>query len=111
VKVAANPEPHLIQAASTSSSSNYWCDDLTYVKLEVGNNAKIVWDKVNLRSAPKVPDDFYANIVTELKEGARLTIIDGPECAHNGTWWKVRAETGKTGWVREHISGGYLMMP
>lgn len=91
--------------------NTYRCDDLQYVKLDIGDKAKISWPKVNLRSTPRVPDDFYANVVAELLEGTSLTIIDGPECAHNGTWWEVRTSSGQTGWVREHISDGYLMKP
>lgn len=94
---------------SSESSNNYWCDDLDGVKLKVGDRAKITWDKVNLRSAPKVPDVWDANIVAQLEQDTSITIIDGPECAHEGTWWKVRTGDGKSGWMREFISAGYLL--
>lgn len=109
VKVGTNSSAPTSQS-STSSSNNYWCDDLNLVKLKVGDGAKIVWLKVNLRSSPKVTDDFNANVVVQLEEGTSLTIIDGPECAHNGTWWKVRTEFGDIGWSREYTeSNGYLI--
>lgn len=94
---------------SLESYGSYWCDDLDGVKLKVDDKAKIVFDKVNLRSSPKVPDVWDANIVDQLDEGTSVTIIDGPECAHEGTWWKIRTTGGKTGWMREYISTGYLL--
>lgn len=102
------------QAASSIQQNNtnkYWCDDLQGIHLAVGDNARIVWPKVNLRSSPIVPQDYYANITTELEEGTSVKIIGGPECAHEGTWWEIRTEYGDTGWVREFISDGYLMRP
>ncbi|MBK6793410.1 MAG: SH3 domain-containing protein [Anaerolineales bacterium] len=104
---AADPKP----TSKPQSNSGYWCDDLSLLRLEVGDTASISYPKVNLRSTPKVPDDYYANIVTELENGVALTITGGPECAHEGTWWEVRTEYGDTGWVREHTKDGYLMKP
>ncbi len=104
------PKPTRTSRPPTVPPQNsYWCDDLSLVKLEVGDDAKIVWMKVNLRSSPEVPEDYYANIVDELLEGTSFTIIGGPECAHNGTWWKIRTSSGQVGWVREHTSDGYLI--
>jgi len=97
------------QPVTNPDSNNYWCDDLDGVKLKVGDKAKIVFDKVNLRSNPKVPDVWDENIVAQLEMGTSITIIDGPECAHEGTWWKVRTANGKSGWMREYISTGYLL--
>ncbi|GAB4403390.1 MAG: hypothetical protein OHK003_31240 [Anaerolineales bacterium] len=102
---SSNPQPQ-----SESSSADYWCDDLSGVHLQVGDNARVVWMKVNLRSYPEVPQTWDANIVAQIEEGERVTIIGGPECAHEGTWWQVRTESGKTGWMREFTdSDGYLL--
>lgn len=97
------------QPKSNSPSNSYWCDDLSGVKLSVGENARVVSPKVNLRSYPKVPQTWDANIVAQVEEGTRVTIIGGPECAHEGTWWEVRTENGSTGWMREFVSAGYLL--
>lgn len=95
--------------SSSGSNNNYWCDDLSGVRLKVGDEAEVVWDKVNLRSTPKVPDVWDENIVAMLDQGAVITIVDGPVCAHEGTWWKVRTTGGTTGWMREYVSAGYLI--
>lgn len=109
----ANPKGPTLGSTTSSSgqstSSSYWCDDLSVVRLKVGDSAKVVWPKVNLRSAPIVPMDYYENSLAKVEEGTKLTIIGGPACAHNGTWWQVRLASGKTGWMREYISTGYLI--
>lgn len=97
------------QDSSELNSSNYTCDDLNGVKLNLGDNAKVIWPKVNLRSSPVVPQVWDANIVAQVEEGVNVTIIGGPECAHEGTWWEVRTENGNTGWMREFVSDGYLL--
>lgn len=96
-------------SSGQSTTSSYWCDDLSKVRLKVGDSAKVVWPKVNLRSAPIVPMEYYENSLAKVDEGTKLSIIGGPACAHNGTWWQVRLASGKTGWMREYISSGYLI--
>lgn len=94
---------------SGSNSANYWCNDLSGVNLQVGDDVRVVYPKVNLRSSPMVPQTWDANIIAQIEEGERVAIIGGPECAHEGTWWQVRTEDGDTGWMREFISDGYLL--
>ncbi|MGB8984274.1 MAG: SH3 domain-containing protein [Anaerolineales bacterium] len=108
-----NPKAPVLGSApgTTKSTQSYWCDDLSYVKLKVGDRAKVVWLKVNLRTAPIVPMEYYENSIEKVAEGTPITIIGGPACAHEGTWWQVRTKKGQTGWMREYIpsSGEYLI--
>lgn len=92
-----------------SSSSNYSCPDLANVRLHVGDRAVIVFDDVNLRTYAQVPDDYYANIVTELHKNTQMTVIGGPECAHSGTWWEIKTDSGYRGWMREFTSSNRLL--
>ncbi|MCQ3953001.1 MAG: hypothetical protein DPW15_06925 [Chloroflexi bacterium] len=39
----------------------------------------------------------------------QVTVIGGPECAHEGTWWEVRTEYGDAGWMREFTDDGYFL--
>ena len=102
--------PVLGSTSSQTSTQKYWCDDLSYVKLKVGDRAKVIWEKVNLRTAPIVPLEYYENSISKVEKGTTLTIIGGPACAHNGTWWQVRIQSGQTGWMRERTDSlGYLI--
>lgn len=111
----SNPKAPILGSASTNTTqttptSKYWCDDLSYVKLKIGDRAKVVWEKVNLRTAPIVPQEYYENSIAKVDQGTRLTVIGGPACAHNGTWWQVRLQNGLVGWMRERTSSaGYLI--
>jgi len=49
---------------------------------------------LRLRSEPTTG----SGIVTAVREGAVLTVVDGPEEADGFVWWKVRAPDGKEGW-------------
>lgn len=98
-----------LETKNNPQSNDYWCDDLDGVHLKLGDNARVVWPKVNLRSSPVVPQTWDANIVAQLEEGTQVSIIGGPECAHEGTWWQVRTEYGDSGWMREFVSDGYLL--
>lgn len=94
-------------ATSKPSSSlqpipaNYSCPDKDKVELQVGASGKIRKYDVNLRKEPKVPDQWDANVIRVLHDGENVKVIDGPVCAHDGTWWKVTTESSNVGWVRE----------
>ncbi len=91
-----------------SLPSAYRCPDLSGVTLYIGAKAKVLQD-VNMRSYPKVPMDWDANIVTVLHKNDKLIVIGGPECAHDGTWWEVKTNTGNTGWMREFLPDKRLL--
>ena len=99
-------------AISTLEQTNYQCADLSHVQLKVGDSAYVGRFDANLRSSPKVPDIWDQNIVEILRKGTSMTIIGGPVCAHDGTWWEVNTENNLAGWMREYNNGtGYLIEP
>ncbi|MFC2046228.1 SH3 domain-containing protein [Chloroflexota bacterium] len=57
---------------------------------------------LNIRAEPS----SKARIVTSAKEGAEVTVLEGPEQAGGYTWWKVSAPDGKEGWG----AGEYLVL-
>jgi len=97
------------ETQTTIQPTPYNCPDLAVVRLSIGANAQVAAAKLNMRSTPRVPSDYAANIVKELAKGDRLAVIGGPECAHDGTWWEVRTESGETGWVREALADQRLV--
>lgn len=89
---------------------SYNCPDLSAVELRVGMNAIVVFDKVNLRSTPVVPQVWDANIITTVVKGDKVRIIGGPECAHDGTWWEINIYSGDyVGWIREFLDSKRLL--
>jgi hypothetical protein len=54
-------------------------------------------DAVKLRSAPK----RSGGEIMQLGPGTQFTIIGGPSCSDNWSWWNVRLDNGTTGWVSE----------
>lgn len=94
-----------------SEFANYSCPDKSQIKLNIGLRAFVSFDYVNLRSSPVVPDVWDANIVATLQKGDRMTIVGGPKCAYDGTWWEVQTDNGYTGWVRELQPNKILLEP
>jgi uncharacterized protein YgiM (DUF1202 family) len=43
--------------------------------------------------------------VTRLEPGTYVSVIDGPECVGSYSWWRVRTNSGTTGWVAEGGDG------
>lgn len=54
-------------------------------------------DSVKLRKGP----GKSFSIIKSLVPGAEVMVTDGPKCADNWSWWKVRTESGYTGWMTE----------
>lgn len=89
--------------------ASYKCPDKSKIKLQVGASAIIGKLDVNLREQPIVPQVHKANVILILRRGDKVQVIDGPTCSHDGTWWKLKTETGKIGWSREISFGNVLL--
>lgn len=50
---------------------------------------------LNLRQEPSTAAQRLGNV----KDGAELVVVEGPEEASGYTWWKVRAADGTEGWA------------
>lgn len=98
-------------SSTPTPSPVYICPDFSDVRLRIGAVAEVVWEKVNLRSYPRVPDQWDANIIVALDKGTQVKVIGGPECEHDGTWWKVRTQSGDVGWMRELLPDKRLLKP
>src|SRR5690606_13738664 len=62
-----------------------------------GTEVTTIEDAVRLRAKPSTSGE----IVTELPNGTRLTIVSGPMDADDFTWWKATTQDGITGWIVE----------
>ena len=54
-------------------------------------------DSVRLRNSPQK----LASTIVQLAKGIQFTVIGGPSCADNWSWWQVRTDSGQIGWVSE----------
>jgi hypothetical protein len=66
--------------------------------IHIGDEVQVVTGgkSLNLRSMPGTS----SQVITSLRNGERLKVIDGPESADGYHWWKVQGATG-TGWAAE----------
>jgi uncharacterized protein YgiM (DUF1202 family) len=44
-------------------------------------------------------------VITMLKDGAHVTLLEGPTTADGYRWWRVRTSARREGWVVEVIDG------
>ncbi len=62
----------------------------------------------NVREGPGTNN----HLIGKIQAGYPMEILDGPECANNWTWWKVRSLVdGLTGWTAEGDANGYWLVP
>jgi hypothetical protein len=54
-------------------------------------------DPVRLRVSPA----RSANTLVQIEPGTQFTVIGGPSCSDNWSWWNVQLNNGTTGWVSE----------
>jgi hypothetical protein len=75
------------------------CPGAPSQQLRVGDRAEVCtkYDRLIIRSDPGLGNSE----ITRLEPGEYVTVIDGPVCADNWSWWKIRMKTGAVGWVAE----------
>ncbi|HEX9840769.1 MAG TPA: SH3 domain-containing protein [Anaerolineales bacterium] len=54
-------------------------------------------DNVRLRNAPQES----ASVITSLPVSSQFTVLGGPSCSDNWSWWQVETDDGYTGWISE----------
>jgi hypothetical protein len=54
---------------------------------------------------------FSSSTITSILEGTTFSIEDGPLCADNTSWWRIRTDNNVVGWVAEEQDGAYLIEP
>jgi hypothetical protein len=51
-------------------------------------------------------------VLKTIPEGTEMFIMEGPECADQGVWWRMQTNNGSvTGWVMEGENGVYYIEP
>lgn len=75
------------------------CPGAPVQQLLIEEDAKVCTknEKVALRSGPSKND----TILVRVKSGTIVWVLDGPACANNWSWWKVKLTDGTSGWMSE----------
>jgi hypothetical protein len=61
----------------------------------------------NIRSKPGLNNKLIG--IMKVDEGA--SILDGPQCADNMVWWKIKTDSGITGWTGEGQGSDVWLVP
>lgn len=83
----------------TPSPTPFTCPGMLPSRVKVGDTVRVCTkqDRLILRVAPSRSAEELVRIVT----GTELKILEGPVCDDESTWWRIRIDSGLTGWVRE----------
>lgn len=98
-----SPTPLIIDLAPTRpprpTATAKPCPGAPPQRLEINEDAKVCTksDYVFLRSGPA---KSYSTL-KKVYPGTVVTVIDGPRCSDNWSWWKVKLSGGTTGWMAE----------
>jgi hypothetical protein len=87
------------------------CPNIYESRLRVGNIARVTeypYLPNRVRSGPGT--DFP--VLGYVEPGEEVEIIQGPECANNWVWWRVRSQsTGLDGWTAEGSAEYFWLEP
>ena len=101
------------QAYGSPTSVTPWqaCPGARLSQLSVGMQAYISYDPPEANRVRSDPNT-NARILGWIYPGEKVEILDGPACANNWVWWKIRSlETGLTGWTSEGDQSAYWLLP
>jgi hypothetical protein len=86
------------------------CLSAPYSSLEKGNYVTVNFLNPipnNIRDKPGLKNKLLGSL--QIDETA--TIIDGPQCADNMVWWKIKTYSGITGWTGEGQGSEVWLVP
>ena len=68
-------------------------------RVRVGESARVctAYEQVMVRAQPRRD----SAVLTRLRPGRYVPVINGPVCANAFSWWLVRTDSGTVGWVAE----------
>jgi hypothetical protein len=87
------------QIAASPSQSGSSCPGAPQQRMTVNQRGFVCTksDPVLLRNKP----NRSGTQIVSLDPGVAFTVIGGPSCANNWSWWQVQLDNGVTGWVSE----------
>jgi hypothetical protein len=85
------------------------CQGAMPTRLAKGKAGRVAYTdgtQLNVRQSP----GKSGKVVGALPEGNPFTVVDGPSCVNNQTWWQIKADTA-AGWILEADGNTYLVEP
>lgn len=97
----------LVTVVNAQSSPQQVCDGFV-TRLAVGQIARVTPGLPNnLRAEPSAE----AELITQIPEGGRVFVQEGPVCAEEITWWRVSYGAEFGGWTGEGTPERYWLEP
>ena len=81
------------------------------VRLQPGARARVTFTDGTPLRVRRDPSKSGA-ILGQMPEGTQFTILEGPKCVDQGSWWRIQTDDGNfNGWVLEGEGGVYYVEP
>lgn len=92
-------QPYDRQSAQQTLAAQKSCTGAPQQRLIVGEQAQVctLRDSVFMRNNPS----RSGGRIGSYAPGSTLEVLSGPVCANSWSWWEVRDENGKIGWMSE----------
>lgn len=104
-----NPFGETVDTTEQKSIQVLYCGELQS-RLAVGNSGRVAFtDGSDMRIRKSA--GLQAEVIHKVPEGTTFTVIDGPKCFDNISWWKTRTTDGIEGWMAEFVDDVYLLEP
>ena len=95
----------------TQSASPLQCPGAPSSRLKVGEYAYVSTNPPLANRVRNGPGKSY-DVIGKIQPGKVMEILEGPRCADNWAWWKVRElDTGLVGWTSEGDNQNYWLIP
>ncbi len=93
------PSPSLSPTPAITLTPTSSCPGAVPQQVAVGMRAQVCTKSDNLivRSDANLSADELFRMAT----GTQFNVIGGPTCANSSSWWLIKTDAGRTGWVRE----------
>jgi hypothetical protein len=97
--IQKNPHDYFRVLSDSDLSGNTSCFGAPPQRMTVSQRGYVCTrsDSVRLRISPA----RSASTLVQIEPGTQFTVIVGPSCSDNWSWWNIRLDDGTTGWVSE----------
>lgn len=108
--VTGSAYPTPTPTARPTKAAYQACEAAYLTRLYVGGRAKVSeypFENNRVRAEPNKD----AAIIGYISPGEEMDLTEGPICADNWVWWRIRSETGVVGWTSEGDKNTYWLVP